>query len=271
MLGEPHAFMKCLNQTPPEPWVKSATASGPCRFDPPRACGRSRSAPRPRRPPRRRPRRASPGGRAASSAGPDRRAGRSRRRRAGRACPRESGWSGFPVIFVTRPSFTCARTPQPQKQSSQYVATTRSPSVRGSGTGSRSSPHHRVARPDAAATPPAAAPIWMNLRRVIAMCSLLRRGQPRSHFSMQPTSVPQGRLREPVVREAVLPRRARRARAPAGCGAAARRWAGAPRARRRARSRADRPGRGARRCAAAAGAPPPSAPPPRALPGPGRR
>ncbi len=33
MLGEPHAFMKCLNQTPPEPWVKSATASGPCRFD----------------------------------------------------------------------------------------------------------------------------------------------------------------------------------------------------------------------------------------------
>ena len=30
MLGEPQTFMNHLNQLPPKPWVKSATASGPC-------------------------------------------------------------------------------------------------------------------------------------------------------------------------------------------------------------------------------------------------
>ncbi len=32
MFGEPHTFMNHLNQLPPKPWVKRATASGPC-FD----------------------------------------------------------------------------------------------------------------------------------------------------------------------------------------------------------------------------------------------
>ena len=39
----------------------------------------------------------------------------------GQSFPRESGCSGFPTIFVTFPSFTCARTPHFQKQSSQNV------------------------------------------------------------------------------------------------------------------------------------------------------
>ena len=88
----------------------------------------------------------------------------------GQSMPFESGCSGLPVILVTRPSFTWARTPQFQKQSSQKLATTLSPSVPGSFTGFPSRPHQFVVRPEpTAATPAVAAPIWMNFRRVMAL------------------------------------------------------------------------------------------------------
>ena len=94
--------------------------------------------------------------------------------------PRESGWSGLPTIFVTRPSFTCAFTPQPQKQSSQYVGDdavalgagildavrVEPPPARGEPGGER-----RAAG--------AAPPIWMNCLRVSVMlsCSFARSGR----------------------------------------------------------------------------------------------
>ncbi len=84
----------------------------------------------------------------------------------GQSIPFESGWSGLPMILVTRPSFTWASTPQFQKQSSQKLATTFSPSVPGSLIGLPSSPHQPVVRPEpTAATPAEAAPIWMNFLR----------------------------------------------------------------------------------------------------------
>ena len=76
----------------------------------------------------------------------------------GQSFPRESGCSGFPTSFVTFPSFTCARTPHFQKQSSQNVGTTWSPSVPGSWTTSGSRPHHFVVKPEPRAAAPRPAP-----------------------------------------------------------------------------------------------------------------
>ena len=88
----------------------------------------------------------------------------------GQSLPRDNGWSGLPVIFVTTPSFTWARMPHFQKQSSQKVATTRSPSVPGLAMASPSSPHHLVERPLAATAAAPAPPVTlMNCRRSIPM------------------------------------------------------------------------------------------------------
>ncbi len=90
----------------------------------------------------------------------------------GQSRPFESGCSGLPWIFVTRPFFTCARTPHFQKQSSQNVGMIFSPSVPGSWTTSGSRPHQFEARPvPAAATATPAPPILMNSRRLWAISS----------------------------------------------------------------------------------------------------
>ena len=155
------------------------------------ASRRRRRAPCPRRPPRsillaalaRR-------GSAASSAGPDRRADPVPPVPRGQSRPRDRGWSGLPLILVTRPSLTWASTPHFQKQSSQKVGTTRSPSVCGSvhGVGVQAPPVGRQAgaqghRADAGA----GAVILMNCLRVTAISSLLSQRGGMEHPSMQRT------------------------------------------------------------------------------------
>ena len=161
MFGLPYALSVCLRNVPPMPWLKSAIASGPCSaliF-----CMRSATCP------------------SASSQVTSTHASSPRalwrisgaRRRSGskwapmppvprgQSRPRDSGSSGWPVIFQSRPSRTWASALHFQKQMSQNVGTTRVSPAAGLRAMARSPP----LVPAATAAAPAPKPAIFRKRR----------------------------------------------------------------------------------------------------------
>ncbi len=161
--GEPKALSVCFRKPAPMPWLKRASASGPCSA----LIFSMRSATRPRASsqvtsvhfswPRTLARTSGVLRRSASKCAPTPPVPR------GQSRPRDSGSSGLPSIFQRTPSRTVAIALHLQKQTSQKVGTVRIPFSEGRAAARR--PGSCVSAPAAAATPAPAPVIFRNRRR----------------------------------------------------------------------------------------------------------